>query len=158
MKFWISIVMMVVLLAMALLLIPAVSRSSHSHEDDQLYNQFVTIRGAVKVTEPQTKKTSIPVGTALIFQRLDCKRALVVAVTDENGEYKLRVGKGKYRVIVRNCGIVNQPYDCIAPDQPRVVDASNTIRDNVFDVRLVRPATPLDVTLPASVKPPSDQK
>lgn len=126
------------------------------HEDDQLYNQFVTVRGTVKVTEPQ-KKMFVPVGTALIFQRLDCKRALVLAVTDENGEYKLRVGKGKYRVIVRKCGLANDSYDCLAPDQERIVNASDTINDNVFNVRLVRPATPLDITLPTSVKPPSNK-
>lgn len=156
MKLGASIIMTVALLALIALLVLAVS--GPSAEDDQLYNQFVTIRGAVKVTEPQAQKTSVPVGTALIFQRTDCKRCLAVAVTDENGEYKLRVGKGKYRLVVRNCGLVNQSLDCLAPDQQRIVDANNTILDNVFNVKLVRPSTPLDATLPTSTKPTSDQK
>lgn len=143
------------LLSAAFLFDPAGNYSGHA--DDQLYDQFVTIRGSVKVTEPKTKKVSIPVGTALIFQRLDCKRALALAVTDENGEYRLRVGKGKYRVVVRKCGLENDSYDCLAPDQERVVNANDTINDNVFDVRLVRHATPLDITLPSSVKPPSSK-
>lgn len=155
MKFWILAIMVAVLLSTALLF--AQTGNKLGHGDDQLYNQFVTIRGKVKVTEPQTKKVSVPVGAALIFQRLDCKRALVLAVTDENGEYKLRVGKGKYRIIVRKCGLANESYDCLAPDQERIVNASDTINDNVFDVRLVRPATPLDITLPTSVKPPSNK-
>ena len=156
MKLVASIITTVALLALIALLVLAVS--GPSDEDDQLYNQFVTIRGAVKVIEPQAQKTSVPVGTALIFQRTDCKRCLAVAVTDENGEYKLRVGKGKYRLVVRNCGLVNQSLDCLAPDQQRIVDANNTILDNVFNVKLVRPATPLDVTLPRSTKPTSDQR
>ncbi|MBL8189744.1 MAG: hypothetical protein JNK38_17155 [Acidobacteria bacterium] len=156
MKLWASITKTAVLLALVALLVLAVSRPNH--EDDDLYNQFVTIRGAVTVTEPQTQKTSIPVGTALIFQRTDCKRCLAVAVTDEKGEYKLRVGKGKYRLVVRNCGLVNQSLDCLAPSQPRIVDANNTILDNVFNVKLIRPATPLDVTLPSLTKSPSGQK
>jgi len=156
MKFGTLIITAVALLALTALLVFAVNRSSD--EDDQLYNQFVTIRGTVKIIETPGQKTYVPVGIGLIFQRTDCKRCLAVAITDENGKYTLRVGKGKYRLVVRNCGLVNQSLDCLAPDQPRILDANNVVLDNIFNVNLVRPATPLDITLPPATKPPSDQK
>jgi hypothetical protein len=127
------------------------------HEDDKLYNQFVTIRGSVKSIDPQTQKISIPVGQSLIFQREDCKRCLIVAVTDENGDYKLRVGRGKYRLVVRGGTKVNETVDLIAPDQLRYVNATDIVRDNIFNISLVRSSTPLDITLPALPKPSTSE-
>lgn len=148
MRLWALIFVLAVTLTSGISL--ALTTSASCDNDDQLYSQFVTIKGSVTSTDPATHKTSTPVGTALVFQRVGCKGCLVVAVTDENGEYKLRVGRGRYRVIVRNCGLPNQSYDCVAPNQPRIVNADNTILDNVFNIKLVRPTTPLDITLPSS--------
>lgn len=113
--------------------------------DEDIYSQFVTIEGNVKIIEPETGKVFTPVGQNLIFQRVDCKKCLSVAITDENGNYQLRVGGGKYRLIVRED--LSKGGSFLDPNQPEIVDARNKVTRNVFDVRLVRHKNPLDITL-----------
>jgi hypothetical protein len=121
----------------------AFSSLSVSSREEDLYSKFVTIEGSVKASEPETGKVFIPVGQTLIFQRVDCKKCLLVAVTDEEGNYKLRVGEGKYKLIVK--GDTSRGGSYLDPTQPETVDAKNKVTSNVFDIKLIRPRNPLDI-------------
>jgi len=120
----------------------AFSSLSISSCEEDLYSKFVTIEGNVKATEPETGKVFIPVGQTLIFQRVDCKKCLLVAVTDGDGNYKLRVGEGRYKLIVK--GDISRGGSYLDPAQPEIIDAKNKVTSNVFDIKLIRHRNPLD--------------
>ena len=114
--------------------------------NDDILNSFVTIEGTVRTKEPETGKVSTPVGQSLIFQRIDCKKCLQVAVTDENGFYKLRVGEGKFRLIVPEDR--EKGGSSLDPGQPDIVNALNKLSSNTFDVKLIRHRNSLDTSIP----------
>ncbi len=106
-------------------------------DDSDVYNQIATIKGKVQLlNQPEFGK--VPAGGQyLVFQREGCKRCLVATNADENGNYKILVGRGKYKVIVYNPSSVK--YDMLAPDQPKFVTANSVIQDTQFDIDLVIP-------------------
>jgi hypothetical protein len=98
------------------------------------YNKIVTIKGHVEVRlsgqEPLHGS-----GAYLVFQREGCTDCLVATHADANGDYRILVGRGRYRLIVYNPSPPN--YDLIAPDQPRYVDAVPHLQDTQFDIKLI---------------------
>lgn len=121
-----------------------------SQGEERLYNEMVVIKDNVRVVDQTTHDTSVRVGASLIFQRVDCKKCLVAAVTDTDGNYQLHVSRGRYKVIVREGTREGETYDVLAADQPRYVDATNVVNYNQFDIRLVYPSSLFHVTLPTS--------
>ncbi|MFN0278971.1 MAG: hypothetical protein ACKVRN_10250 [Pyrinomonadaceae bacterium] len=110
---------------------------------------LVTIEGDVRTTEPETGKVFTPAWQALVFQRVDCKKCLSVATTDKNGHYELRVGEGKYRLIVNED--LARGGSALDPKQPKIIDAKEKVRRNVFDIKLIRHKHELDdVIVPSS--------
>jgi hypothetical protein len=119
----------------------AAVNSGYSNDDD-VYDQLVTIKGSVQIlNHPELGKTAGS-GMAIIFQRADCKRCIITAVTDKDGKYEVRVGRGRYKVIAREGRGGGAPsFDLLAPDQPRYVDAYSLLPEgNRFDIKLVLPA------------------
>jgi len=113
--------------------------SVRRHDDDDVYNQIVTIKGHVQIlNHPELGKTPAS-GQYLVFQREGCKQCLVAVNADANGDYKVLVGRGRYKIIVRNPS--PPTYDMLAPDQSRYVTATSVLQDTQFDVNLVVPSS-----------------
>jgi hypothetical protein len=109
------------------------------HEDDDVYNQIVTIKGNVQIlNHPELGKTAAS-GQYLVFQRVGCKQCLVAVNADVNGNYQVLLGRGRYKIIVRNPS--PPTYDMLAPDQPRYVTATSVLQDTRFDINLVVPSS-----------------
>jgi hypothetical protein len=106
---------------------------------DGVYNRMVTIKGHVEIlNNPELGRTAGS-GEYLVFQRDGCSDCLVGTYADANGDYKIRVGRGRYRLIVYNPS--PPTYDMIAPGQPRYVVATPKLRETEFDIKLVVPPT-----------------
>lgn len=103
-------------------------------DDPEVYNKIATVKGHVE----WKKKNAEPLvgnGAYLVFQRDGCDKCLVATHADINGDYKILVGRGRYKLIVYNPS--GPPYDLIAPGQPRYVDAVPGLQDTQFDIKLV---------------------
>jgi len=110
-------------------------------EKEDLLNEVVTLEGKVEIlNHPDLGRTPASL-TTIIFQRVDCGKCLIAARTDDNGNYKITIGRGRYRVVKRsdNQGR-SQTIDMLASDQPRYIDATSLqYKGNRFDVRIVLP-------------------
>lgn len=106
---------------------------------DGVYNRMVTIKGHVEIlNNPELGRTAGS-GAYLVFQRDGCSDCLVGTYADANGDYKIRVGRGRYKLIVYNPS--PPTYDMIAPGQPRYVEATPKLQDTEFDIKLVVPSS-----------------
>ena len=106
---------------------------------DGVYNRMVTIKGHVEIlNNPEIGRTAAS-GQYLVFQRDRCSDCLVGTYADVKGDYKIRVGRGRYKLIVYNPS--PPTYDMIAPGQPRYVEATPKLQDTEFDIKLVVPST-----------------
>lgn len=105
---------------------------------DGVYNRMVTIKGYVEIlNNPELGKTPGS-GEYVVFQRDGCSDCLVGTYADAKGNYSVRVGRGRYKLIVYNPS--PPTYDMIAPGQPRYVEASPGLHDTQFDIKLVVPS------------------
>lgn len=115
-------------------------------DDDRVYDgRIQQVKGTVVYLEKDGEK--IPAsGQYLVFQRTDCKDCLVATHTDLEGNYKLFLGVGKYKLIVqfKNCGYA-PVEDCaghnyLASEQPQylVVERGPLYRGE-FNIQLVSP-------------------
>jgi hypothetical protein len=118
-------------------LAPNVAGQRRGHADDYLYNQTVTISGTVTASVAGKSDDAISVSQGLLFQRVGCRLCLIATRTDTQGRYTIHVGRGKYRVIVRDGTNEGHLVDVVAPDQPRVINATNIVGGNEFNIRLV---------------------
>ncbi len=79
----------------------------YSEEDAKVYDgRIQQVKGKVVfLNHPDLGKTPAS-GQYLVFQRDGCKDCLVATHTDLEGNYKLFLGVGKYKLIVqfKNCG------------------------------------------------------
>jgi hypothetical protein len=108
---------------------------SQNRGREELYNNMVTIKGKVEIlNHPELGRTAGN-GIYLLFQRDDCRKCVIAASADANGNYQIIVARGRYRVAVDNPS--PPTYDLLAPDQPRSVNATSVLQDNVFDIKLV---------------------
>lgn len=107
--------------------------------DDDTYNRMVTIKGHVEILNNPVLGRTPGSGMFLVFQREGCKNCLVGTFADAKGNYSIRVGLGRYKLIVYNPS--PPTYDLIAPDQSRYVDAYPKLQDTEFDIKLVVPGS-----------------
>lgn len=123
--------------AFILTTISVTSLASSSDNDFDVYNRLATIKGNVQLlNHPEHGK--VPAGGQyLVFQRNGCKYCLIATNADKDGNYRIRVGQGKYKVVVYNPS--SAIYDMLAPGQARFVTAMSTIQDTQFDVNLLIP-------------------
>jgi|GEM_PF-3919604 len=108
---------------------------SNDRMGEDVYNQMVTIKGKVEIlNHPELGRTPGN-GIYVLLQRDDCKRCLIATAADAEGNYKIRVGRGRYRIFVDNPS--PPTYDMLAPGQPRYVTANLVVQDNLFDIKLL---------------------
>ncbi len=105
--------------------------------EDDTYNRMVTIKGKVEILNNPVLGRTPASGVYLVFQRDGCKNCLVGAFADADGNYIIRVGLGRYKLIVYNPS--PPTYDLIAPGQARYVDAYPKLQETEFDIQLVVP-------------------
>jgi hypothetical protein len=105
--------------------------------EDDTYNRMVTIKGRVEMLNNPVLGRTPASGMYLVFQRDGCKNCLVGTFADSKGNYSIRVGLGRYKLIVYNPS--PPTYDMIAPGQARYVDAHPKLQDTEFDIKLVVP-------------------
>ena len=127
------------------LLVHAQKKTSCSTKDDEVYDGRVQpIRGKViYLNHPDMGKTPAT-GQYLVFQREDCKDCLVATHVDIEGNYKIFVGVGRYKVIVQetrcdyggNCG---ECHNLLAPGQAQYVDVKRGPIVPDFNINLVLP-------------------
>lgn len=104
---------------------------------------LVVIKGKATIIN-FPNRGEVPATTeTLIFQKVGCEDCFVGARVDIDGNYKLLVGGGKYKIIVRNPTVPE--VDLLAPDQPRIIDTGSensptTVFD--FDIKIKLPDEP----------------
>lgn len=125
-----------ILLAAVLAL--AVTAQNQKIVKDNAYNRMATIKGHIEFLNRSASERVVASGQFVVFQRDGCADCLIGAYADENGDYKVRVGRGRYKLIAYNPS--PPTYDLIAPDQPRYVDAVPRLQDTQFDIKLTVPS------------------
>lgn len=126
---------------------PAYGQKSkpYSQADGKVYDgRIQQVKGKVVYLERDNKK--IPgSGTYLVFQRDGCKNCLVGTHTDGDGNYKLFLGIGKYKLIVqfKNCGYAPSE-DCaghnyLSTNQPQYLTVERSLYGLEFNIELVSP-------------------
>jgi hypothetical protein len=107
--------------------------------NDGIHNQLVVLEGTV--TELNNRDLgNVPANTSvvLIFRREGCDACLIAVNPDLEGRYRIRVGVGKYRLIVTNPAPPEQ--NLLAPQQATMIDLSKKGTKTVqFDIRLKFP-------------------
>ena len=109
---------------------------SGSSDADDLPERLVIIQGKATIDLPE--HGPLPATSEiLIFKKTDCKSCFVTATVDINGNYKIYVADGKYKIIVRNPS--SPEFDMLAPDQERFVNTvySKDVYD--FDIKIRAP-------------------
>jgi hypothetical protein len=110
------------------------------NRDDKIYYQLEYIYGHVEILNHPTLGTTPARNVQIVFQRKDCERCFFEISTDENGDYRLRLGEGVYKVIMRDVrGGPAPSYDMLAPDQPRTVTVKKWIDGIKFDIQIQLP-------------------
>lgn len=104
-------------------------------DDSDVYNRLTTIKGKVQFLDHSQGGKILAGGQYLVFQRVGCADCLIATRTDENGDYKIRVGRGRYKIIVHNPS--SKSYDLLAPGQARFVTAKSSVQDTEFDINLI---------------------
>ena len=102
--------------------------------DDFVYNRIVQIKGHVTLVNQPDVRAS---GMYLVFQREGRKDCLVATHTDVLGNYQVFVGRGRYKLIVREGTREGEMIDSLPGDQPRYINATNVVSGETFDVRIL---------------------
>ncbi|HRH45372.1 MAG TPA: hypothetical protein PKY82_27280 [Pyrinomonadaceae bacterium] len=113
--------------------------------DSEVYDgRIILIKGkAFYLNHPTLGKT--PATTQmLVFQREDCKKCIFATYPDIDGNYKILVGEGRYKIIAKEIpcdygGLGCDCYDLLGPKQPKFVDAKRSLDSTEFNIDLVLP-------------------
>lgn len=107
--------------------------------DENAYYKTATIKGLAIIANHPTLGQTPASSTFLVFQRVDCSQATFGVWTDLSGRYELRVGTGRYKLIVRDGTREKQTYDVLAPGQRRIVDTGPPGTITKLDVTVIVP-------------------
>ena len=119
----------------------------YSEEDDKVYDgRIQQVKGRVTILNHPTLGKTPASGQYLVFQREGCKDCLVATHADGEGNYKLFLGVGKYKLIVqfKNCGYA-PTEDCpghnyLAANQAQyLVVKRGPLYSGEFNIELVSP-------------------
>ena len=119
----------------------------YSEADDEVYDgRIQQVKGKVIYLNHSTLGKTPASGEYLVFQREGCKDCLVATHTDGEGNYKLFLGAGKYKLIVqfKNCGYA-PTEDCaghnyLSADQPQyLIVERGPLYSGEFNIELVLP-------------------
>jgi hypothetical protein len=116
----------------------------YSETDAEVYDGRVQVKGKVVYLEKTNQR--IPAsGQYLVFRREGCKDCIVATHTDAEGNYKLFLGVGKYKLIVqfKNCGYA-PTEDCaghnyLSTDQPQYLIVERGPLPPEFNIELISP-------------------
>lgn len=128
--------------------------TADERDDESVSNELGVLTGQVTTINAKTREVEAPSSGVLIFQRVDCKKCIFQTRTDIKGKYEIIIGKGKYRVIVRDGTRVGETYDMLAPDQPRIIEVTASSIYTHFDINLVRRPNPLEEKEPKIIRNP----
>jgi len=115
----------------------------YSERDAEVYDGRVQqVAGKVVFLERDHRK--VPAGgQELTFRRDGCKDCIWVTRTDSEGNYKVFLGIGRYKIIVqwKNCGYA-PAEDCaghnyLSTDQPEYLTVQRSPLSPTFDIELV---------------------
>lgn len=103
--------------------------SKNCGDNDSEPFSLVIIKGRVTVLDdPEDGVMPYSHGT-VTFQKVGCPSCYVAAKTDEEGNYEIMVGRGKYKVIIEKptppVSVEGEPTsdtDLLAPGQERYID------------------------------------
>ena len=127
-----------VLLALMVLAVFVVTAQTQKIVEDDAYNRVAIIQGHMEFLTSSGRRRAA--GHYVLFQRQGCSDCLVGVKADENGDYKVFVGRGRYKLISYNPS--PPTYDLIAPGQARYVDAIPRLGGIEFDIALIPPPGP----------------
>lgn len=110
------------LLLATLLLFSAGGQDRTRAQDERLQRRMGTLHGTVTLlNHPELGKT--PGAAAyILFQRADCKKAVVGVTTDASGTYRISLSTGRYRLFSRYGTKEGETTDWLVPSQPRFVE------------------------------------
>lgn len=114
-----------------------------AQSSDSTPKRLVIIKGkAIIINHPDSKDSKgIPATSeTLIFQKDGCQSCFVGANVDIDGNYKILVSDGKYKIIVRNPS--DPEIDLLAPDQERFIYTGSENSPNSvfnFDIKIKLP-------------------
>lgn len=121
--------------------------------EEDIYGKIIPIGGIVTTTETESGEEMSARNKIIIFQRTDCKRCVSAVITDNEGRYVAYLSKGKYQIIISDCGS-NKDKDCIAPNQPRFINVIPKGSPQ-FDLKLIHSKEDSVITLPKGIVVPS---
>ena len=118
----------------------------YSESDNNARSLIREIKGKVTVINDPTYGKILMGKVFLAFQRVGCDECLTATYSDAEGNYKIFLSVGKYKLIAqhKNCGAA-PVTDCegenyLASDQEQyVVVKADTTHDKPFDIDLVWP-------------------
>ena len=103
---------------------------------DDTYNRMSTITGYVEILN--NRELGRTAASCISRSSETVVRTVWWVHADAKGDYSIRVGRGRYKLIVYNPS--PPTYDMIAPGQDRYVEASPRLQDTRFDIKLVVPS------------------
>lgn len=138
-----------ILFALALLALASIgfavyaqrSRSC-TEKDFDAYNRIEQVKGKVTILNHPTLGKTAGSGVYLVFRREGCEDCLIGTNTDGDGNYKILVGVGKYKIIVQDprCEVSGEGCNCqnmLAADQPEFIDVKKgRAYDSEFNINL----------------------
>ena len=108
------------------------------HKDDKLYEQIVTIEGKVEILNHPSLGKTAGSDFRLLFQKVGCDSCLIATAADIDGNYRISVSRGRYRVIARDI-LMTPSIDLLAPNQPRYINAIYQSQRNEFNIEVLLP-------------------
>ena len=121
---------------LVLLLSVAAAPLARAQLDTELYNAVGTVSGHIELIDhPRLGRT--PCGHCeFLVQRVDCRRCIVYVKADENGDYSVRVGLGKWKVIMKaRFEGTSSEYNLLAKGQPSEFELKSASGELKFDIR-----------------------
>lgn len=111
-------------------------------DDVQLYNEVGTVTGQVEISNhPELGRTPCR-KCGFLLQRSGSRRCLLSVVTDDKGQYRVRIGLGRWRVIMaERLEGAHHSYDMLAPGQGRYIQVVGPSGEQRFDISVVLPET-----------------
>lgn len=107
----------------------------------QDFNDVGTVKGHVEIeNHPSLGQTACRNCSFLIYRK-ECSRAILYVETDSDGNYKVRIGIGKWRIAMKEqlgeqMKGASSRVDMLAKDQPREFIVTSPSKDLTFDIKV----------------------
>ena len=106
--------------------------------DEEAYYGRELVEGTITILNHPTLGRTPDVGDLVVFQRMDCRQCVVGVETDSKGRYRVFLGAGRYKLIMRKG--TRDTQDVLAPGQPRYLNVNRSAGAiQTFDISTVLP-------------------